>query len=61
MKLEDFKVGMRVMMHDEDDDKTFYGRVTDIPDQGVVIHWDDLSEPTEHDEDEFPLISPSNA
>lgn len=58
MKLEDFKIGMRVWIIeiDEDNIQKISGTVQDIAQENVFIKWDDLTDEIKHDANEFELI-----
>lgn len=52
----EFSVGQKVRTMDEDTGDMVYGVVTDKTRDKVIIKWADLSEPTEHERDEFYKI-----
>lgn len=51
-----FTIGQNVKIFDEDNQEWKRGKVTDKSRDTVFIKWDDLSEPTEHEQWEFPNI-----
>lgn len=56
MKHLKFNKGQRVKQIDPDDGVLAYGTITEVRVSSLMIEWDDLSEPTEHFEDEYDSI-----
>jgi hypothetical protein len=60
MTHDQFYVGQRVKMYDEDDECNVYGHVKEIHPDRIVIKWNDLNEPTDHFKGEWPDIKVGN-
>ena len=60
MKKDQFYVGQRVKQKDPDDNCMVYGHVISIDDHSILIKWNDISEPCEHFENEYPEIEDGN-
>lgn len=60
-KITDFKIGLRVKMKEDGDAGPWVrGNVKEISENKVLIQWDDLIEPIQHDTTDFWMISLSN-
>lgn len=51
-----FTIGQKVKMFDKEDMAMAYGTVVDKTSVTVIIKWDDLNEPCEHQRDEYNYI-----
>jgi hypothetical protein len=58
MTREEFKIGQDVKIYDEDEMEWVKGKVTDITPVSVTIKWQDMDDPVDHLQDEYPLIKP---
>lgn len=57
MENSEFKKGQRVKIKDEETGEIINGTVQDITPDCVIIKWEDLTDPVNHDKSEYHLIS----
>lgn len=55
--MKKFNVGQRVSQIDPDDGQRAYGFILVVKDDKLLIEWDDIGMPCEHDESEFDSIT----
>lgn len=51
-----FEIDQKVWQYDPDDGEKVFGIVTDTTADKIMIKWDDLSQPTEHEKSEWSSI-----
>lgn len=56
MTKDEFKIGQDVKIYDEDKMEWVRGKVTDIKPVSVTIKWEDMDDPVDHLQNEYPQI-----